>query len=224
MKAANLRKLLCLCLAMWMTLCAPASSNAFLTEIIVGGTILAEVGGTVIAALPQLTFFASSVFALAKTSEEIADTLMSIIKFFVPGKKSDDSKPAPAAQSFGGSSSQPGNNSQVVSTQSAEQNTSSSEVSSDDAADSTSFSPKAKKVNSLMDSLIEKFPFEMALLKQIMALEEGDSERTILGDGYGELVSEVSEIRQELITIILDLSNVNAFGTILVAATPFMSC
>jgi hypothetical protein len=44
----------------------------------------------------------------------------------------------------------------------------------------------------------------MALITQITSLEEGDSERTILGDGYSVLVSEVSEIRQELITIILD--------------------
>lgn len=210
MRAANWRKLLCLFIAAWMTLCAPASSEAFLTELIVGGSILAEVGGTVVAALPQITLFVSSVITLAKTSEEIADTVMSIVKFFVPSKKPDDTKPTNTASSAQAGTSGAAVSSSGISTQSVNsqpvvlESAPSDSGSSNSSASSSNKTAKQLKVASLVDSLIEKFPHEMALLKQIIELEEGDVQRTILGDGYGALVSEVAEIREELITIILD--------------------
>jgi hypothetical protein len=203
MRATNWKKLLCLVIAAWMTLCAPASSEAFLTELIVGGSILAEVGGTVVSALPQISLFVSSVITLAKTSEEIADTVMSIVKFFVPSKKGDDSNTTNNSVSSQSTVQQTAS----IDTGSSDSSGNSSDISSGSSHGSTSSVSKTSKqleVAALIDLLIEKFPYEMALLTQITSLEEGDSERTILGDGYSVLVSEVSEIRQELITIILD--------------------
>jgi len=207
------KKILAFVIAAWMTLCVPASSNAFLTELVVGGAILAEIGGTVVATLPQLTIFVSSIVTLAKTSEAIADSAISILKFIFPRNKikgkgnkvtesvqsSNDVKTGLTSGSTDSSDDLTGSTDKVA--------VGSGEISVSEPSGEVELAPdsqKMKEINKLVKFLIDKFPEQMAFLVQLTGTELNEGERKILSEGYSELVSSVSDTKESLVTIILD--------------------
>ena len=203
MRRKTTEKLISVLVAVILFLSCPISGDAFLTELIVGGGIIAEVGGTIISALPQLTLFVSSVITLAKTSNEIADTVMGIIKFFMPSSSSHSSSGSTGSGSTGSTGSAtdgsvqqaPGDSSDTVSSQSTGESDTSDSSESDEAND---------EILAMVTVLVEKFPLEMELVKQISALPEDSPQREALGEAYGEIISLTVEIRETLTTRILD--------------------
>ena len=86
-----------LVLACGLGLSTPTSSQAVLTELVVGGTVLLQVVGIVGEALPQISALASSFAAVVKSGDEIGQTVGRIVDILVPNRKKkpkDDSPPA----------------------------------------------------------------------------------------------------------------------------------
>lgn len=187
MNAYRRRHILCGILAAWLALVTPTSGQAFLTELVVGGSLLVEVGSTVVAALPQVALFATSLLTLAQSSEEIADTVKNIIGMFFPGS-SKKKKAAPAATPAPAPSPAP-----VVATPADEP---AAEAPTDEAV--------ASRVGDLVDAIVLGFTRQMALLAQLKELPEGSPERDALGAGYSDLVSEQAGLVDGCVTMVLD--------------------
>lgn len=94
------RRVSALLLAMGLGLSTPTASDAFLTELLVGGTVAFQVLGIVGEALPQVAALAKSVETLVKSGKETAGTVEKIIDMIFGGKgKKDGGKKGPATRS-----------------------------------------------------------------------------------------------------------------------------
>ena len=185
------RQTICLVFALWLAMCSPASSQAFLTELVVGGSLAVELGGTLLAALPQIAVFTSSVLTLAQTSESIANTVGGILDVFTG---SDGEEPPP----------EPSNGSNQAANPKPEL---APEPKPEPKSEPSSGDEKAQDgqgLDSLIDSLVISFTRQISLLRQIQELPEGDPAREALGVGYGDLVSDSSEKIETIVTRILD--------------------
>ena len=184
MKSLRQRQIICLFLALWLAMCTPASSQAFLTELVVGGSLLVEIGGTLIAALPQIAVFASSVLTLARTSEDIAKTVTNIFGIGSGKKKEKKEKPAPA--------------------QPAQKPKPKPQPQSKPAPAKTEKIVVDAELAKLIDDLAVTFTRQISLLRQIQELPKKDPAREALGAGYAELVSESSQKIETIVTKVLD--------------------
>ena len=174
-------------MALWLAMCSPTSSQAFLTELVVGGSLLVEIGGTVLAALPQVAVFASSVLTLAKTSEDIAKTIGNIFKITSGGKDKEKSekKPQPAQQAPAQPAPKP-------------------QPQTKPAPKKPSKKTVDGEMDKLIDDLVLTFTRQISLLRQIQELPKKDPAREALGAGYAELVSESSQKIETIVTKVLD--------------------
>lgn len=86
-----------LVLALGLGLSTPTSSQAVLTELVVGGTVLLQVAGIVGEALPQISALASSFAAVVQSGDQIGQTVGRIVDILVPGRKGKK-KPDPVAE------------------------------------------------------------------------------------------------------------------------------
>ena len=184
MKSRRQRQIICLFLATWLAMCSPASSQAFLTELVVGGSLLVEIGGTLLASLPQVAVFASSVLTLAKTSEEIANTVTNIFKIG-SGNKKEKKKEKPAT-------AQPQPQQPKPQPQSKPEPAKAEKIVVDAG------------LAKLIDELALTFTRQIGLLRQIQELPQKDPAREALGAGYAELVSESSQKIETIVTKVLD--------------------
>jgi len=182
------RKTLCFLLALWFVLCSPTSSRAFLTELVVGGHLLLEVGSTIVAAAPQLALLGGSLLTLAKTSDEIASTLSRIISFFLPKKKDATATTAP-------SGSQPTESVSVAGGSSGDEDLASNAVSpSNDGA----------IIVQLLQRFLLSHAQQRSLYEQLSAMAPDDPMRAAVGAGYGELVSQHASLEEKLVTGVID--------------------
>jgi hypothetical protein len=72
---------------MGLGLSTPTSSQAVLTELVVGGTVLLQVAGIVGEALPQISALATSFAAVVQSGDQIGKTVGRIVDILVPGRK-----------------------------------------------------------------------------------------------------------------------------------------
>lgn len=81
-------------LVLCLGLSTPTSSQAVLSQVIVGGAVAGQVAGLLTTTLPQITALVGSVAVVMKSGEEIGKTVRGIFELLVPGLR----KPLPPVE------------------------------------------------------------------------------------------------------------------------------